>query len=218
MAWLALAAGNAFGLAVDDSSGEEFTWPWAMLPITLALGAGLWWLLSRNAARSYLTLRVKDESLAIHPRLTLPIGELIAGSTSEPIRDATLRVVALNYTPMQTKHDGRYKVLRPRGLRPTHTSWVFSSGIVLYEQTLPSLAAGASLAAAFSGEVKFAPLFAALFPSIAIGSDYGVKTMWMVQLISPALRDYETFPLPIAAPASAFQPGEPLGFGEGRDA
>ncbi|HEY1067685.1 MAG TPA: hypothetical protein VGE52_16290 [Pirellulales bacterium] len=233
LAWLTLFVWNMSDIVADwsgppvvdqreadnalEESADLLPFSEVAMVATLLLGAGLWWLLSRHAGRSYVTLGVKNESLRVEPGTVVPIGDLVRGTVREPLGEATLRVVAVNYVSTQLKPGATQNSLRPRGLLLTQTSWVFAAGVVLYEQTVPALAAGASLDRAFSGNVDFGPLFAALSPPITIGSDYGVKTMWLVQLISPALRDYETSPLPIAAPPSAYQPGERRGFEMGRD-
>ena len=63
--------------------------------------------------------------------------------------------------------------------------------MVLYDQRISLIPAGAPVESYFGGEIVFEPMFAALYPPQMIGSGHGVALHWEVQLIHDEFVDQE---------------------------
>lgn len=148
-----------------------------------ALGAVVW-LAMRRQLRKYMVLQ-------IHPRLprlgrdtVVPARDLVRGSARVPLEHVRLRVVAYN------RELGQYR--RGSGTNERTVSFAVPvRAVVLYEQAIPFLPAGRPIGEALEGEVRFAPLFAALYPPCMVTKTHGVDVRWEVQLLHPDFVDQE---------------------------
>ena len=129
--------------------------------------------------------------ISLQPGITTPRrGERIAarnlvdGTARVALEQSTLRVVAAN------RELGQY---REKSGKETKTRSFAApvQAIVLFEQFLPHVPAGSSLADHLDGDVDFDPIFTSLHPPLMAGSNHGIDIVWEVQLLHPEFVDQE---------------------------
>lgn len=125
-------------------------------------------------------LKVKNN---IPPSLVLPAKELVCGSSKVDLKQVKIRVVAGNMA------HGSYQ---RRSGSNKRTVWFKKpiKALILYEQLITHVPAGAALSDYLTGEVAFKKAFEALFPSCMNGKT-GVSFDWKIQLIHDEFIDQE---------------------------
>lgn len=148
-------------------------------------GVGLaLWLAIRRQLRSYMTFDLAPLPERIRPDDSIRAASLVRGTSRVQLDDVTVRVVACNI------EKGQYR--RKSGKSTKTVSFKEPlRGVLLYEKRIPSIPANAPLESYLDGDVKFAPMFRALYPPQSIGSSHGVAVHWEVQLLHPQLVDQE---------------------------
>ncbi|HQW81520.1 MAG: hypothetical protein IPO95_00400 [Rhodanobacteraceae bacterium] len=147
------------------------------------LGAGLW-LVLRARLRRYM--RISLTAAVSTPRRGERIAArmLVEGEARVPLERSTLRVVAANrengqYTERSGKETKTRKFQEP------------VQAVVLFEQFLPLIPAGAPLSDHLDGDVDFDPIFTDLMPPLMAGENHGIDLVWEVQLLHPDFVDQE---------------------------
>ena len=165
-----------------DSDGDPASPFFQSLAGSGAIGAGLWFLIRRQL-RKYM-----EFALRVHGRLlrdrSYSVGDLVKGQSRVPLHDVKLRVVACNM------ECGQYR----RGSGTDERTVSFRepvNPVVLYEHHAPYVPAHQPIAEYFGGEVRFEPMFAALYPPVEVSSTHGVGVHWEVQLLHPDFVDQE---------------------------
>jgi len=146
------------------------------------LGALLWAAI-RQQLRQYMSF----ELASLHPlrRTTvLPAGGLIKGTARVDLESVTVRVVAAN------QEKGQYR--RGSGTKERTVSFTKPvRAVLLYERYLDHVPAGVPIESCLDGEVRFEPMFAALYPPLEVGKNHGLEVVWEVQLLHPDFVDQE---------------------------
>lgn len=165
-----------------DSDGDAQSPFLESLAVSGAAGA-LLWMAIRAQLRRYMRFKLRRKA---SPRrhTVLPASTLVHGIARCDLEDVRVRVVAAN------RELGQFK----RGTGSDERTVSFSTpmrAVLLYERRLRRVPAGSPVESYLDGEVRFEPMFAALYPPLAVGSDHGVDVVWEVQLLHPELVDQE---------------------------
>lgn len=153
-----------------------------------ALGLGLWMAI-RHQLKKYMRFEVRWGSLPqLRRGARVSVAELIDGESRVALQQAMVRVVAYN------REHGQYKDTEKDGDRTRTVIKDFShdaGGVVLFQQLLVHVPAGAKVASALDGEVDFTPLFDALHPPIRIDGSHGLSICLEAQLLHPEFIDQD---------------------------
>lgn len=165
-----------------DSDGDSQSPFFDSLALSGAAGAALW-LAIRAQLRRYMRFE-----LAFHDPLrrgtVVPARSLVRGVARCDLEDVTVRVVAAN------RERGQYK--RGSGTKERTVSFETPvRAVLLYERNLRLVPAGVPVESHLDGEVRFEPMFAALYPPVAVGVHHGIDVVWEVQLLHPEFVDQE---------------------------
>jgi hypothetical protein len=184
-----------------DHSGDDGSESPAMKALAGSGGLGLVvWLAIRAQLKKYMSFEAR-----------LPHGQLRRGGQCEPkhvfkgvprvaLEEATVRLVAYN------REHGQYTAQEKDGKTTRTVTKSFtteSRGIVLYEMLLPLVPAEMAVEDFLSGEVRFDPLFDALFPPMMIGDTHGLSVQLEAQLLHPDFVDHD-----VELPAAGLEVGE----------
>ena len=104
------------------------------------------------------------------------------------LQGAVVRLVAYN------REHGQYTRTEKEGKSSRTVTESFTSparGIVLYEQLLAYVPAEAQLSSYLAGEIRFEPLFEALYPPTMIGGSHGLSIQLEGQLLHPEFVDHD---------------------------
>jgi hypothetical protein len=181
----------------DQFVPEELTWVYshtdsdgdANLPLLNSLvGSGLLgtavWLAMRRQLRKYMSFHLGDLPPLIRRDDAIDIAALLRGRSRVPLEDFVVRVVACNM------EKGQY--LRGSGTKERTVS--FSNpvrSLILFEQRLDHVPAGAPIEDYLRGSVEFEVMFRALYPPQPVGKDHGLTLHWEAQLLHDKFVDQE---------------------------
>jgi len=147
------------------------------------VAGALVWAAMRRQLRKYMTFALTFEG-PINRFSVVPAGSLVRGVARCPLDDVTVRVVAAN------REKGQYR----RGSGSNVRTVSFSKpvrAVKLYEQHIRHLPAGMPIESHLDGEVRFEPMFAALYPPLETDPSHGMDVVWEVQLLHPDFVDQE---------------------------
>ena len=165
-----------------DSDGDSELPLQKSLMASGALGAAIW-LAMKKQLRKYMTLE-----LHVPPRICrtdrLHAGSLIRGRSRVPLENVILRVVACNMELGQYTRGSGTKKRTVSFKEPVRA-------VLLYDQLIPAIPAGAPVETYFDGEIDFEPMFRALYPPQMVGKKHGLALYWEVQLIHDEFVDQE---------------------------
>ncbi|MCA1733044.1 MAG: hypothetical protein LC732_05510, partial [Acidobacteria bacterium] len=120
------------------------------------LGAAVW-LAIRQQLRKYMSFELCNVPEQIRRYDTIRASAILRGRARVDLRDVILRVVACNM------EKGKYK--RGSGTKERTVSFTEPvRAVVLYDQRISLIPAGAPVESYFGGEIAFEPMFAALYP------------------------------------------------------
>lgn len=165
-----------------DSDGDSQSPLFNSLVFSGAAG-GLLWLAIRAQLRRYMRFELAFAD-PLRRHTTVPARSLVRGVARCDLEDVTVRVVAAN------RERGQFK----RGSGTDERTVSFETpvrAVLLYERRLRRVPAGAPVETYLDGEVGFEPMFAALYPPVAVGSHHGIDVVWEVQLLHPDFVDQE---------------------------
>jgi hypothetical protein len=165
-----------------DSDGDSQS-PLFNSLATSGVTGGLLWLAIRAQLRRYMRFELAfGDPLRRHT--VVPARALVHGVARCDLEDVTVRVVAAN------RERGQFK--RGSGTKERTVSFETPvRAVLLYERRLRRVPAGAPVESYLDGEIRFEPMFAALYPPVAVGSNHGIDVVWEVQLLHPELVDQE---------------------------
>ncbi len=147
------------------------------------VGAGIWLAVKRQL-RKYMTFEICNVPGQVGRSATFRAGSVLRGRARVDLNDVRLRVVACNMEKGQYKRGSGTKERTVSFKEPVRA-------VVLYDQLIPLIPAGAPVESYFSGEIAFEPMYQALYPPQAVSSSHGIAVYWEVQLIHDALVDQE---------------------------
>lgn len=166
-----------------DSDGDSESPLQKSLVGSGALGTAIWFAMRRQL-RKYMTFEICNVPEQIGRTGTFRAGQVLRGVARVDLRDVRLRVVACNM------EKGQYT--RGSGTKKRTVSFTEPvRAVVLYDQFIPLIPAGAPVESYFSGEIAFEPMFQALYPPQQTSSTHGLAVYWEVQLIHDELVDQE---------------------------
>ena len=148
-----------------------------------AAGVALWFAIKRQL-RKYMKFRFNQVPNRIDRATSVPIAQLIRGSSRAELNDVTLRVVACNL------EKGQYM----RGSGSNRRTVSFSNpiqGVLLYEQRTKAIPRKQPVENSFEGKVEFGPMFDALYPPAIVSKTHGLFVYWEVQLLLDKFVDQE---------------------------
>ena len=147
------------------------------------VAGALVWAAMRRQLRKYMRF-----SLSFHGPLrrdtVVPASRLVAGLARCDLNDVTVRVVAAN------REKGQYR----RGSGSNVRTVSFSKpvrAVKLYERRIRNLPAHVPIETRLEGDVRFEPMFAALYPPLETDAHHGMEVVWEVQLLHPDFVDQE---------------------------
>lgn len=174
--------GQTFFYSHRDSDGDSQSPFLNSLYLSGGTGALLWAGIRRQLRR-YMRFELAFAG-PLRRETTVAAGELVRGVARCPLRDVTVRVVAAN------REKGQYT----RGSGTDERTVSFATpirAVMLYEQHLRQVPAGVPIESRLDGEIRFEPMFAALYPPLAAGTSHGLDVVWEVQLLHPEFVDQE---------------------------
>ena len=149
----------------------------------LILMGGLWLWQKNSFFRSYMSVSLRPIP-AITRSTCLTISQLVSGKSEIDLKNMTLRVVACN------KEMGQY--IRGSGSNRRTVSFEEPvRPIILYSERVGHIPARHEIGNHFPGEVKFGPIFKALYPPMEILKTHGLAVYWEVQLLHDDFIDHE---------------------------
>ena len=168
-----------------SSDGDSQSPLFGSLFLSSMVGGGVW-LAIRQQLKKYMHFELVDRQLRrpVRRDTVVPAASLVHGVARCDLRNVTVRVVAAN------RERGQYK----RGSGTQERTVTFSTpvrAVLLYERHLHHVPAGSPLEGHLEGDVAFEPMFAALYPPLAVGKNHGIDVVWEVQLLHPELVDQE---------------------------
>lgn len=148
-----------------------------------ALGAAIWYAVRRQL-RKYMTFTFHGLPNRICRDDALRASAILRGRSRVPLANIVVRVVACNMEM------GQYK--RGSGTKERTVSFKEAvRAVVLYQQPVRLIPANAPVERYLPGEIRFEPMFRALYPPQAIGKSHGLAVYWEVQLIHDEFIDQE---------------------------
>lgn len=165
-----------------DSDGDAQSPFFNSLALSGGAGAFLWMLI-RAQLKLYMRFKLR-RNRSLRRDTVVPASALVHGVARCDLENATVRVVAAN------REKGQFK----RGSGTDERTVSFSTpvrAVLLYERHLRHVPAGSPIESHLDGDVRFEPMFAALYPPLLVGSDHGIDVVWEVQLLHPELVDQE---------------------------
>ena len=166
-----------------DSDGDSESPIQKSLVMSGAIGGAIW-LAMRRQLRKYMTFALHGVPNRICRGDRLKAGSLLKGRSRVALENITLRVVACNMELGQYKRGSGTKERTVSFREPVRA-------VVLYEQRIPLIPAGAPVERFITGEIAFEPMFRALYPPQMAGSSHGLSLHWEVQLIHDDFIDQE---------------------------
>lgn len=146
------------------------------------VGAAIWFAVKRQLRR-YMTLELVAPK-QISRRDCLRASALVRGRSRVALENVLLRVVACNMELGQYKRKSGTKERTVSFREPVRA-------VVLYEQRIARIPAGSPVEQHIPGEVRFEPMFRALYPPQPVGAKHGLLVYWEVQLIHDEFVDQE---------------------------
>ena len=174
--------GQTYVYSHRDSDGDSQSPLFNSLAGSGVAGA-LVWAAMRRQLRKYMTFKLTFRG-PLNRFSVVPAGSLVTGVARCPLEDVTVRVVAAN------REKGQYR----RGSGSNVRTVSFSKpvrAVKLYEQRIRHLPARIPIESHLEGEVRFEPMFAALYPPLETDSNHGMEVVWEVQLLHPDFVDQE---------------------------
>ncbi|HEU5162766.1 MAG TPA: hypothetical protein VFV54_06455 [Thermoanaerobaculia bacterium] len=147
------------------------------------VGAALWFAIRRQL-RKYMTFEICNVPGQVGRAAVLRAGAVLRGRARIDLHNVRLRIVACNMERGQYTRGSGTKKRTVSFKQPVRA-------VVLYDQEIPLIPAGAPVESYFSGEIAFEPLFKALYPPQKISGSHGLAVYWEVQLIHDELVDQE---------------------------
>lgn len=174
--------GQTYFYSHRDSDGDSQSPLFNSLAGSGVAGA-LVWAAMRRQLRKYMTFALTFQG-PINRFSVVPAGSLVTGVARVDLERITVRVVAAN------REKGQYR----RGSGSNVRTVSFSKpvrAVKLYEKHIRHLPAGVPIEGSLDGEVRFTPMFAALYPPLEADKHHGMEVVWEVQLLHPELIDQE---------------------------
>ena len=172
----------------SDSDGGGESPLFKALASSGALGFGLWMAI-RHQLKKYMEFMVSWQRLpSLRRGARMRADELVEGTARVDLKQAVVRLVAFN------REHGQYKDTERDGdktrtvIRDFHHD---AGGVVLYQQAVAFLAAGAPLSKVLAGEVDFDPIFEVLHPPLRISGSHGLSLCLEAQLLHPDFVDQD---------------------------
>ncbi|HUP50160.1 MAG TPA: hypothetical protein VNA04_15350 [Thermoanaerobaculia bacterium] len=147
------------------------------------IGAAIWYGMKRQL-RKYMTFELHGIPARICRGDSLRAAALLRGRSRVPLENVTLRVVACNMELGQYKRGSGTKERTVSFTEPVRA-------VILYDHNIPLIPAGAPVQSYIPGEIRFEPMFRALYPQQMAGSRHGLSLYWEVQLIHDDFIDQE---------------------------
>jgi hypothetical protein len=184
-----------------DHSGDDGSESPLMKSLAGSGGLGLVvWLAIRAQLKKYMSFEAQ-----------LPHGKLCRGGLCAPadvfkgmprvaLEEARVRLVAYN------REHGQYTAQEKDGKSTKTVTKSFTTearGIVLYEYYLPLVPAQMAVEGFLDGEIRFDPLFDALFPPMMVGDSHGLSVQLEAQLLHPEFVDHD-----VELPAAGLEVGD----------
>ena len=178
------------------------------------LGVGLW-IAIRAQLRKYMRFEAKWPLDRLARDSRCRASDIVSGEAGVELRQVRVRVVAYN------REHGQHRVQEGSGKNRRTVTKSFCSdsrGVVLFDQLVPHVGPGQSLASALGAEVEFEPLFDALYPTCWIDSTHGLSVAIEAQLLHPDYVDHDVVLDPGNLDARQFRrpQGAPVARAEGR--
>lgn len=165
-----------------DGDGDGQSPLFGSLFLSSMVGGGVW-LAIRQQLRRYMHFELRHRR-PLRRGTVVPAASLVHGVARCDLRNVTVRVVAAN------RERGQYR----RGSGTKERTVSFSTpvrAVLLYQLHLHHVPAGSPLEGHLEGDVSFEPMFAVLYPPLAVGRSHGIDVVWEVQLLHPELVDQE---------------------------
>jgi hypothetical protein len=166
-----------------DSDGESESPLQKSLVGSGALGAAIWFAI-RKQLRKYMTFDLHGVPQRICRGDVLRASALLRGRARVPLENISVRIVACNMELGQYQRGSGTKKRTVSFKEPVRA-------VVLYEQHVALVPAGHPVERYLAGEVRFEPMFRALYPPQMIGAKHGLALYWEVQLIHDDFIDQE---------------------------
>jgi hypothetical protein len=166
-----------------DSDGESESPLMKSLFGSGAIGVFVWAAVIAQL-RKYMTFELVPLPARIGRSHSIPASKLVRGRSRIDLHDVQLRIVACNM------EKGQYK----RGSGTKERTVSFSEpvrAVVLYDQRIKLIPADRPVEHYLGGDVRFEPMFRALYPPQMLSSTHGVALHWEIQLIHDELVDQE---------------------------
>ncbi len=152
-----------------------------------AFGFGLW-LAIRQQLRKYMDFSARLPGERPCRGGGCKPAEVFQGQARVALEEVVVRLVAYN------REHGQYTKQEKSGNSTRTVTKSFTSesrGVVLYEQKLFLLPPETPLADALEGEIRYDPLFEALYPPMMIGDSHGLSVQLEAQLLHPEFVDHD---------------------------
>lgn len=184
-----------------DHSGDDGSESPIMKALMGSGAAGLaLWVAIRRQLQKYMEFSAKLPDSSLCRDGSCRPGDIFSGRARVALQGAVVRLVAYN------REHGQYTRTEKNGKSSRTVTESFTSparGIVLYEQLLAHVPAEAQLSGYLAGEIRFEPLFEALYPPTMIGGSHGLSIQLEGQLLHPDFVDHD-----IELPVSGIEIGD----------
>ncbi|HSN68052.1 MAG TPA: hypothetical protein VLV48_02340 [Thermoanaerobaculia bacterium] len=147
------------------------------------VGAALWFAIRRQL-RKYMTFEICNMPGQVGRTAVFRAGAVLRGRARVDLQHVRLRIVACNMEKGQYTRGSGTKKRTVSFTQPVRA-------VVLYDQEIALIPAGAPVESYFAGEIAFEPMFKALYPPQKISGSHGLAVYWEVQLIHDELVDQE---------------------------
>lgn len=165
-----------------DSDGDSESPLFKSLAGSGALGVAVWAAIRRQL-RKYMTFDLAVVPSRICAADSIEVSTLVRGVPRVDLHDVRLRVVACNIEKGQYKRGSGTKERTVSFKQPVRA-------VILYDQSIPLIPAGAPVEQYLDQTICFEPMFRALYPPQA-SSTHGLSLHWEVQLIHDEFIDQE---------------------------
>jgi hypothetical protein len=172
-----------------DHSGDDGSESPIMKALAGSGGLGLVvWLAIRAQLKKYMSFEAQLPQGRLRRGGQCAPAEVFKGTPRVALEEAMVRLVAYN------REHGQYTKQEKSGNSTKTVTKSFTTearGVVLYECVLPLVPAQMAVEEFLSGDIRFDPVFDALFPPMMIGDSHGLSVQLEAQLLHPDFVDHD---------------------------
>jgi hypothetical protein len=166
-----------------DSDGDSESPFFKSLMGSGTAGAAIWFAIRRQL-KKYMTFELAGVPQRICRDDVLRAATLLRGRSRVALRDVTIRIVACNMEKGQYKRGSGTKERTVSFTEPVRAVVLFDKQVSIIPENVP-------VESHCDGEIRFEPMFKALYPPQQVGSSHGLSVYWEIQLIHDEFIDQE---------------------------